>query len=131
MSSKEFWGHVEAKRAVLVEEHKARVEQFSRTQDESVFQGQPKHGKSVFLVSREVYGSGSKAGSVCEVFLRLAAQRLIEGMHSLANIDEISRFLALQAANGQEIKKMEDVLNKGVRSVYVRPAEPPVSKGVA
>ncbi len=98
MQANLFWSLVEQKRVSLIAEHQARLARYLASQDPAHLEGQPKDGKSIFMVSREVPGV-SPAGAVVEMNFRLAAIRSVESSHDVASPTQIARFLERQKEN--------------------------------
>jgi hypothetical protein len=121
-----FYANVTAKVKALEEMHRDRAEQYSRNQDETEFQMQPRDGKSLFLVAKPNPYSGGKA-TVAEANLRLAAQRIIEGSHELATPEQIAAYFQRQADNLAVVTSMNNAL-ESKRVVTVRAAEAPTRK---
>jgi hypothetical protein len=107
MTSKEFWGYVDEEKGRLIEGHKERLAKFGKSRQESAFEGQPRDGKSVFLISKKNLDRGTTPGQVSEAQMRLAAQCIVEQTHEVATAAQIEKFLAERIAEREQVMQTE------------------------
>lgn len=107
MDSKTFWAYVDTKKAALLAAHLERRLEFQATGNPAAWQGQPQDGHHVFIVSKENLEKAVTPGRVSEAPVRLAAQRMIEQTHDLANASQIAEHIATQLDNREAYRKIE------------------------
>jgi hypothetical protein len=103
----DFWWRVFLKRDALLANHGNRLERFNASRDIAEWQGQPPKGDAVYLVSTDSDRCSTTAGSICLATLLIAAQRIIEGSHTIATPDQIAEHLLQEAERGREIAALE------------------------
>ncbi len=92
MDSKTFWTLVDEKKAELLAAHKRRKAKFWETNDPEAWEGQPRSGSGVILIS---VGAATAYLAYCEP-TRRAAQLVVEGLYKIATAAEIKRHQATE-----------------------------------